>query len=422
MRSSVNITDGAALKTTATDYHFEPLCSTGSTRGVSRQLQNDPKSMLCLITGLTRGGAETQLVLLMEALTSRGWNVQVVTMVPGGALQADLLKRHIKVSSLGMYRGIPDPRGVTRLLKILHKDRPAILHMHMVHANLLGRFCGLFASVPVVISTVHTSTAGRRLSDICYRLSDSLTDITTIISKAAAERYISMGAVPARRLRVIPNGVPVDHFQLGAEVRQRIRTELEVEGKFVWLAVGRFEAPKDYPNLLNAMSRFSAPHNILLIAGDGPLRPSMERLADTLGISNKVHFLGIRTDVPDLMSGADAYVMSSAWEGLPMGLLEAGASALPIVATDVGGNHEIVRDGISGTLVPAKNPGALAEAMRRIEEQSVDSRRSLGLAGREHVEKHYSLSSVVDQWEQLYESLLQRKLASPPPGTFWLNA
>ena len=122
------------------------------------------------------------------------------------------------------------------------------------------------------------------------------------------------------------------------------------------------------------------------------------------------------------MAAADAYVMASAWEGLPMGLLEASASALPIVATDVGGNHEIVRDGISGTLAPAKNPGALAEAMLRIEGRSVDSRRSMGLAGREHVRRHYSLSAVVDQWEQIYESLLQRNLLSSQSATSWLNA
>jgi glycosyltransferase involved in cell wall biosynthesis len=408
MKFSVNIADSALLQKTATDC-FESLCSDSSSVA-SRRLPKNLRSIVCLITGLNRGGAETQLVLLLEALMARGWDVQVVTMLAGGVLQADLLQRHIKVSSLNMRRGIPDARAVPRLLKILREDRPAILHMHMVHANLLGRFCRLFCSVPVVVSTVHTSTAGRQWNDICYRLSDWLTDITTIISQAAAERYISVGAVPARRLKVIPNGIPVDRFQSGAEVRQRIRTELKVEDKLVWLAAGRFEAPKDYPNLLHAMSRLSPSNNILLIAGDGPLRASMEALADSLGISDKVRFLGFRTDVPELMAAADAYVMSSAWEGLPMGLLEASASALPIVATDVGGNREIVRDGISGTLVPAKRPEALAEAMRQIEELSADLRRSMGLAGREHVEKHYSLSSVVDRWEQLYESLLQRNL------------
>jgi glycosyltransferase involved in cell wall biosynthesis len=90
-------------------------------------------------------------------------------------------------------------------------------------------------------------------------------------------------------------------------------------------------------------------------------------------------------------------------------LLEASASALPIVATDVGGNGEIVLGEISGFLVPAKNPEALADAMLRIEQLSTESRRSLGLAGREHVAKHYSLPSVVDQWEQIYESLLRRE-------------
>jgi glycosyltransferase involved in cell wall biosynthesis len=176
----------------------------------------------------------------------------------------------------------------------------------------------------------------------------------------------------------------------------------------MWLAVGRLDVPKDYPNLLTAVTRLSK-RSVLLIAGDGPLRTSLEQLATDLGISDRIRFLGMRKDIPALMAAADAYVMSSAWEGFPMALLESSASALPIVATDVGGNPEIVLDGISGFLVPVKNSVALAEAMLRTEQLSAESRRSLGLAGREHVAKLYSLSSVVDKWEQVYESLLRRE-------------
>jgi glycosyltransferase involved in cell wall biosynthesis len=213
---------------------------------------------------------------------------------------------------------------------------------------------------------------------------------------------------------MVPNGVQFEAYGPCAQTRVNLRADLGLDDQFAWLAVGRLEVQKDYPNLLTAMARLRKEHRVLLIAGDGPLRQPIERLAAELGISEKVRFLGIRKDIPQLMAAADAYVMSSAWEGLPMVLLEAAASSLPIVTTAVGGNNEIVHDEVNGFLVPASNSEALAGAMQRIEHLPAESRLSMGLAGRDHVTKHYSLSSVVDQWETIYRSLLQRKCAHIP--------
>ena len=148
---------------------------------------------------------------------------------------------------------------------------------------------------------------------------------------------------------------------------------------------------------------------VLLIAGQGSLREKAQSLAEELGIAPKVFFLGVRTDIPDLMNAADAYVMSSAWEGMPMVLLEAGAVGLPVVATDVGGNREVVVDGKSGLLVPSKDPEALARAMVRLMELSPEERRSMGKYGRRHIEENYSLERVVEQWEALYRELMMKK-------------
>ena len=153
---------------------------------------------------------------------------------------------------------------------------------------------------------------------------------------------------------------------------------------------------------------------MLLIAGDGPLRSSISQLADDLGLFKRVQFLGMRNDVAELMAAVDAYVMSSAWEGLPMVLLEAAASSLPIVATDVGGNREIVRDGVNGFLVPGKNSVALAEAMLAMERLPSESRLSMGAVGRAHVSRHYSLPVVVDEWERIYRSLLEKQYDRRP--------
>jgi glycosyltransferase involved in cell wall biosynthesis len=155
------------------------------------------------------------------------------------------------------------------------------------------------------------------------------------------------------------------------------------------------------------------PSSVLLLVGEGPLQPSTEALAEELGLSGAVRFLGVRDDVPELMRAADAYVMSSAWEGMPVVLLEAGAAGLPIVATSVGGIPEVVRDQESGFLVPSGDAARLGEAMLRLSALPEVERRSMGIRGMEHVRVHYGLGRMVERWEELYSEVLRRKGIQP---------
>lgn len=363
-----------------------------------------------LITGLAYGGAETQLVHLATRLKSRGWKVGVVSLMPPKAYVEDLEAAGVPVFSLGIRRKLPDPRPVLRLARIIWKWRPDIVHSFMVHANILARLVRVLAPVPVLICSAHNIDEGGRLREILYRLTDPLCDLTTQVSQAGLERYVRVGAVPRRKIRYIPNGVDTERFKPNPEDRLRVRKELGVDG-FVWLVVGRFDPQKDYPNMLQAFARVvrKYPDTVLLIAGDGPLRETMENLAQELGIEKHVKFLGIRRDIPQLMNAADAYVMSSSWEGMPNVLLEASATGLPVVATDVGGNREIVLEGKTGFLAPPGNPEALALAMVRLMDLPEEKRLAMGRKAREHVVERFSLEKVVDLWEALYEELLQKK-------------
>ncbi len=238
-----------------------------------------------------------------------------------------------------------------------------------------------------------------------------MADITTNVSRAAVSRYVRVGAVPEDRITYVPNGIDTDRFQFMQDARLRLREELHLTGKFVWLAVGRFEEAKDYPSLLQALRQVvSGDDEVqLLIAGQGTLLENIKDMAHSLELDENVKFLGIRRDIPELMSAADAYVMSSAWEGLPMVLLEASACELPVVATDVGGNSEIVIDGCNGYLVSSRDHNALSAAMLKMMSLSEEERRAMGRAGRKHVEANYGMDRVVEQWEELYISLLQQK-------------
>ena len=142
------------------------------------------------------------------------------------------------------------------------------------------------------------------------------------------------------------------------------------------------------------------------------MRPTLERLVQELGIASHVHFLGVRRDIPDLMNGADAFVLASAWEGLPMVLLEAAASGLPLVATDVGGVREIVRDGINGFLCPPGQSDALADVMKRVMALPPEKRAAMGEASRELVRRTFDIDQVVTRWEQLYQRLLEDSIST----------
>ena len=367
--------------------------------------------LLFLITGLAYGGAETQLVNLATSLKKRGWDVRVVSMLSPQAFTEELKEAGIPLSTLNMHRGVADPRAVFGLVKMLREWRPDIVHSHMVHANLLARIARIFYRIPVLICTAHNIDEGGRWREVAYRLTDFLADLTTNVSQAAVERYIRVGAVPKGKIIFVPNGIDISRFKPDRDTGRRLRNELGIDNYFVWLAVGRFDVQKDYPNLLHALYKVAEKFNdaLLLIAGDGPLRPDMEELTRKLGLDKQVRFLGICRNIPELMNAADAFVLSSRWEGFGLVLVEAMACQLPVVATDSGGPREILNGGTLGFLVPPGDSEALATAMGKMMALPKAERRAMGKAGRAHIQANYSLERVVDQWEELYRQLLQRK-------------
>ncbi len=378
-----------------------------------------PKGRLLLvITGLARGGAETQAKELAIRMQYRGWEVQMVSLLPPEAYMEDLTEAGVRLFNLGMKRGIPDPRAPLKLAELVRRFKPHIVHGHMIHANLLARISRLLAPIPVLICTAHnTLEIGRtfrseKATHWVYRLTDPLCDLTTQVAREGFERFRQGKATSPQKLFYLPNGVDTARHAPRPEVRVRLRREFGLpEESFVWLTVGRLEPVKDHATLLEAFARIAGAHDkvVLFIVGTGSLEASLKNIAHQLGLKESVRFLGLRTDIPDLLTLADGFVLSSIWEGMPMVLLEAHASGLPIVATDVGGNRDVVKDGISGFLVPPKNPETLASAMRHLMTLPKDRRQEMGLAGRALVEKEYSLERIVDQWEGIYLSLLRKK-------------
>jgi glycosyltransferase involved in cell wall biosynthesis len=360
------------------------------------------------------GGAEDQVIRLAYGFQSRGWTTRIVSLLPPSPMPADFEGRGIPLDDLGMRRGVPDPRGLLRLARLIRSFRPDVIHSHMVHANLLARAVRLVQPFPVLICTLHNLTmAGverdwTTFFEVAHRATDRLSDCTTALCRVASDYYIRRRAVPASKLTIMPNGIDSERFRPDPAARCRMRRELDVEDQFVWLAVGRLELAKAHPTMLRAFALRGEGPRTLLICGKGTLHDELRAEADALGIGHRVRFLGLRSDIPALMSAADAFALSSDLEGLPLVLLQASAARLPIVATDVGGNAEVVVDGVNGYVVPAGNPEDFARKMAMVEAMPASDRLALGRAGQTRVKDLYEAERVVDRWEGLYAELLRR--------------
>lgn len=367
------------------------------------------RRLAILTTGLARGGAEAQVVLLAREFRALGWPVIIYSMLPPEAHLEELDAAAIPVVDLGMRRGVPDPRALFRLAAHLRRFEPHILHCHMVHANLMGRLVRLLTRIPAVISTAHSTNEGPRWRDWAYKLTEPLNDLTTQVSRPGVTRYLRIGAAAPGKIVWVPNAVDCNRFQPRRELADSLRAQLGAGDRFVWIAVGNLRDPKDYPNLLAAFATLQrSPDSVLWIAGAGELEATLRDRAASLGIAGRIEWLGGRDDIARCLNAADAFVLSSKWEGMPMALLEAAACGLPAVATSVGSVGDIVVSGQSGYLVNPRDPAALSQAMQRMASLPAGERSRMGLAARSRVASLYSSEAIVGKWRNIYSQLLLR--------------
>ncbi|PNY81864.1 glycosyltransferase [Deinococcus koreensis] len=384
--------------------------------------------ILYVSTSMGLGGADMQVLSLARGMRRRGHEVQILSFAPPGPVAQLAAQDGLDVQSLNIRGRAGLLRAVLGVARASARVRPDVLHSHLVHANLLARLSRLLCPVPALISTGHSVREGGRWSLQAYRLTDGLCDLTTSVSRLALQRYLDTRAAPAGKLRYVANGLDLAAFDRATCDRAphdrpaHDQPAMSVDsgsdapstgraGPFSWIAVGRFEEAKDYPTMLRAFAQASAdwPGARLDIVGEGRGLEAARAQAQALGLAQRVRFLGARQDVPALLAGADGYLMASAWEGLPMVLLEAGAARLPVVSTAVGSVPDAVLHERSGLLVPPNDPAALAAAMARLMAIPAHDRTQMGEAARDHIERHFGLDSVLNDWEEIYAGVLRRR-------------
>jgi glycosyltransferase involved in cell wall biosynthesis len=299
----------------------------------------------------------------------------------------------------------------------MREYRPHIVHTHTAKAGTLGRVAARLAGVPVVVHTYHGhvfhgyfSPARTRLFLAVERWLARCTDCLLTVSDTVRQELLSLKISVPERLRVMPLGLDLDRFLVCDSSRGQLRAELGIDPEALLVGmVARLVPIKRHEWFLQAAAEVARRHSRcqFLVVGDGERRAGLERLVHRLALNSRVHFLGWRQDLERIYADLDLVVLTSANEGSPVSLIEAMASAKPVVATRVGGVPDLVEDGITGLLVPPENPAALAKAMESLLADSV-RRRVFGEAGRERVYPAFSAKRLLRDMDQLYTDLVSR--------------
>ena len=357
------------------------------------------------------GGAEMIMSRLAGAL-SAGKFRSVVCLFSSGWLQDRCIAQGLETHVIPI-NGIFDRTWGMKFFKFLKTSRANLVHAHEFTANTQGAFVARLAGIPV-IATIHgKSYYGEQIKRrLAYRLTSRIA--TTVAVSEDLKRFIvSIVGISPERIRVIYNGVP-DLEQPRLEDKVELRRELRVPPNHQIVGViGSLYPVKGHTYLLQSIPAILKEHGdtVFFFAGRGELEEELKRQARDLGIQNHVRILGFRNDVANLLGIVDLFVLPSLSEGLSVAILEAMVARKPVVASNVGGNPELVVDGETGYLVPPMSPPALsARIVELLGDQRLRSR--LGEAGRRRATELFSLSAMVDQYERLYAECMDKRVTS----------
>lgn len=369
--------------------------------------------ILFVATSLGMGGAETQVVNLSDQLARRGHAVTVAYLTGEVVVRPSV--GAVKVVSLGMVRNNPFSFlvGLRRLVGLVRCFEPDVVHGHMFHANILARIARVFVHMPMLISTAHNTDEGGRARMLAYRLTNRLTDVFTNVSEEAVAAFEKKGAVTARGMVAVTNGVDTRRFYRDDASRERAREALCIgASERALVAVGRLDVQKDYPNLLRAFARVHEARADcrLFIVGGGDQAALLRQQVAGLELQGCVSFLGVRHDIPDVLNAADVFVLSSRFEGFGLVVAEAMACERLVVATDCGGVREVL--GETGFLVPPEDSPALAHALLAAMTRDEADGRVLGRLARQRVQDRFSLDRAVDRWLEIYRGCLANEVSA----------
>lgn len=351
-----------------------------------------------MITGLGMGGAERVVTNLADSMSKLGHNVTLIYLVGEPIVVPESLDINIIFLD---FKNKPI-LSFFQFLKVLYKLNPDVVHSHMYHANMLSRIARIFKKIPKLICTSHNSNEGGYTRMLSYRLTNFLSDVNTNVSNEACNSLINKKAFSKNNIICIYNGIDHEKFEFNNSERVKYRRNFDInDNEKVIISIGSMTKQKDYPNLLYAINKLQS--NIafkVFIVGDGPEFEKVGKLIIDLNLTQQVTLLGIRNDVPSLLSMSDIFVLSSAWEGFGLVVAEAMCNKKVVIATDCGGVKEVLRQELF--LVPPKNSQLLSEKINSALELDLSTSNIIGENNYTIVSNNFTQELMIRNWLAIY--------------------
>lgn len=368
-----------------------------------------------VITTLGPAGAETMLLRLVSAMDRAHFEIEVISLTDILELAPQMQAAGVRVRTLGMKKGIPNPLLALRLAQWMRESKPDVVQTWMYHANLVGSLAARLAGNVPVIWGIHHSVLDRRVDKLrtmlvnrgCALLSRKLPARIVCCSEAALNLHRKLGYAQ-EKLEVIPNGFDLEQVKPEQGARESLRRELKIPPDAVVIGIAaRFHPHKDHRNFLWAAARLREKvadvHFVLCGLNITWENSQLAGWIDGARIRECCHLLGVRQDMPRLFAGMDIATTASRTEAFPIVIGEAMACETPCVVTDVGDSAMIVGD--TGIVVPPEDPDALAGAWRKLIEAGPQVRRRMGIAARKRVREHFALPAVLERYQSIYQRL-----------------
>lgn len=392
-----------------------------------RQSEQPPVRMLHVITRLIRGGADENTLYTVRGLDPRRYHVDLIV---GRGSETECMTGIDPARVRRMDSLVRDPDPIQDLLCLLQmawiirRGRYQIVHTHTAKAGFLGRLAAALAGTPVIIHTVHGVTFHDHLPRgqkafylLLERIAGRFTHQFVTVGEDVKAKYLEAGIGVARDYETIYSGMPLEDYLAAGQMhdleRARVRTEFGLEPRHQVVAMAaRLEPRKGHTYLFQAVERLRDAHPDLRVwvLGDGDHRAALEAEAATRGLSDRVRFLGHRTDLARLLAAADISVLTSLWEGLPRVLVQSAAAGRPIVTFDVEGAWEIVRDGENGFIVPTRDVDAFTGRLDTVLRDRQRA-RAMGQLGRTQVSDAWTVETMLDRLDALYTRCTADKAA-----------
>ena len=368
------------------------------------EVQASSMKIAHVVDSMAVGGAETLVSQMCRLQREQGHDPCVYAWAKLGALGEQMQSEGFVVqSNVGCH--LPD--ATRNFFRIFKASRPDVVHLHNPTPTIYAAMAARMAGVPSIVSTRHSLVAlpHRRVEELKYALAARFCDWVAGICDATVSNLRAMHSLPARKIVRVYNGA--------AALKRAAKQDWPQKSGFTLIYVGRMEPVKNHALLLHGFrgALASMPDLRLWMVGDGSERAAMERLAAELGIVDQVTFWGQQLDVAPFFSAADAFIMSSRSEGLPVSLLQAFSLGLPAIVTDVGGMAEVVRLAQAGYTVSPTDPAAMAAAILQMA-WSEATQAEFSANAKAAFHSRFTLQTMVDAYMKLYRGTRRARLAA----------